>query len=102
MQRSTLKPSKIVPVSAKITAYENSILEALSEECGATKSAIIRIAILKLILELLEGELRSSIKLKLPPGYEMIVEEIAKEGGALFDDCLNRILGEKGDEWRRI
>lgn len=94
MQRSALKPSKIVPVSAKITAYESSILDVLSEECNMTKSAIIRIAILRLFLEIFDEELKASVRLKLPPGYELIIEEIASEGGALFRDCMNRLLKE--------
>lgn len=94
-----IKPSKVVPVSSKLTEYENSILEAIAQACGVTKSSIVRVAVLRLLEEAIEND-RLEIKKRLVPGYITMFELLKEEALESYRKCLARMRGDGTEQAR--
>lgn len=83
-----MKPSSIVPISFRVTVYEAYVLKLLSMKCGLTRSTLVRIALLKLIRDLMGNGM---VKGELPPGYEGMLEQLCSEYEELLSKCINKL-----------
>jgi hypothetical protein len=83
-----LKPSSIVPISFRVTVYEAYVLKLLSMKCGLTRSTLVRIALLKLIRDLMGNGM---VKGELPPGYDSMLEQLCSEYEELLSKCINKL-----------
>ncbi|MEN2999268.1 MAG: hypothetical protein ABDH61_01650 [Acidilobaceae archaeon] len=94
-----LKPSRLVPVSSKLTEYENSVLEAMAHACGLTKSSIIRAALAKLLEEAMKND-REEIKKRLAPGYDIMFALLKEEALESYRKCISRMRGDGAEQAR--
>ncbi len=83
-----MKPSSIVPISFRVTVYEAYVLKLLSMKCGLTRSTLVRIALLKLIRDLMGNGM---VKGELPPGYDSMLEQLCSEYEELLSKCINKL-----------
>jgi hypothetical protein len=88
LRRRLLKPSSIVPISFRVTVYEAYVLKLLSMKCGLTRSTLVRIALLKLIRDLMGNGM---VKGELPPGYDSMLEQLCSEYEELLSKCINKL-----------
>lgn len=88
MKRGGLKPSAIVPVSSKLTVYENYLLGLLASKCGVTKSSLVRLAILRLFKEILDS---NKILEGLTPGYYNMLKILIAEADDEYVRCINKL-----------
>ncbi len=83
-----MKPSSIAPISFRVTVYEAHVLKLLSMKCGLTRSTLVRIALLKLIRDLVGNGM---VKGELPPGYDSMLEQLCSEYEELLSKCINKL-----------
>jgi hypothetical protein len=88
LRRRLLKPSSIVAISFRVTVYEAYVLKLLSMKCGLTRSTLVRIALLKLIRDLMGNGM---VKGELPPGYDSMLEQLCSEYEELLSKCINKL-----------
>ena len=88
LRRRLLKPSSIVPISFRVTVYEAYVLKLLSMKCGLTRSTLVRIALLKLIRDLMGNGM---VKGELPLGYYSMLERLCSEYEELLSKCINKL-----------
>jgi hypothetical protein len=88
LRRRLLKPSSIIPISFRVTVYEAYALKLLSMKCGLTRSTLVRIALLKLIRDLMGNGM---VKGELPPGYDSMLEQLCSEYEELLSKCINKL-----------
>ncbi|MEM0366836.1 MAG: hypothetical protein QXO93_01580 [Acidilobaceae archaeon] len=93
MRKLSLKPANIITISTKITEYENTILDVIADECNLTKSKLIKIAITKLIEEIIQNDTRNIIQSRLISGYNIVFNTIKEDSKITLDKCISRIRG---------
>jgi hypothetical protein len=57
-------------------------------KCGLTRSTLVRIALLKLIRDLMGNGM---VKGELPPGYDSMLEQLCSEYEELLSKCINKL-----------
>lgn len=91
LKRRWLKPSYVVPVSFRVTAYEDHLLRVLAAKCGVSRSMIVRVAVLRLITSLLED---GRIVGELPTGYEGVLRQLGSEAKEILEKCVDKLQVE--------
>ncbi len=83
-----MKPSSIVPVSLRVTTYEDYVLKVLSERCGIPKSTVVRVALLRLISSLMEN---TKMAEELPQGYNDMLKQLKSEAEEVLNKCVSKL-----------
>ena len=88
MKRKWLKPSSVIPISFKATVYEDHLLRLIALKCGVSKSFIVRVALLRLLVSLIRD---SGLKKELTPGYDYILEQMSSEVEEILNKCISKL-----------
>ncbi len=78
----------MVPISFRVTTYEDYLLRVLATKCGVSRSMIVRVAVLRLIASLLED---GRIVGELPTGYESMLRQLGSEAKEILEKCVDKL-----------
>lgn len=89
MRRKWFKPSSIVPIALKVTVYEDYLLKLLAAKCGVSKSTLVRVALLRMLVRIVDEN--SVVRRELPPGYDSMLKELSRDVEGILEKCVEKL-----------
>lgn len=89
MRRKWFKPSSIVPIAFKVTVYEDYLLKLLAAKCGVSKSILVRVALLRMLVRIVDEN--SVVRRELPPGYDSMLKELSRDVEGILEKCVEKL-----------
>jgi hypothetical protein len=89
LKKEWLKPSSTVTIAFKVTVYEDYVLRLLAAKCNTSKSALVRAALLRLLVGVIVEN--SWVRGELPPGYDSMLRRLSKDVEEVLDKCIDKL-----------
>jgi hypothetical protein len=78
-----------VPIAFKVTVYEDYLLKLLAAKCGVSKSALVRVALLRMLVRIVDEN--SVVRRELPPGYDSMLKELSRDVEGILEKCVEKL-----------
>jgi DNA-binding MurR/RpiR family transcriptional regulator len=78
-----------VPIAFKVTVYEDYLLKLLAAKCGVSKSTLVRVALLRMLVGIVEEN--SFVRRELPPGYDSMLKELSRDVEGILEKCVEKL-----------
>jgi hypothetical protein len=78
-----------VPIAFKVTVYEDYLLKLLAAKCGVSKSTLVRVALLRMLVRIVDEN--SVVRRELPPGYDSMLKELSRDVEGILEKCVEKL-----------
>jgi hypothetical protein len=78
-----------VPIAFKVTVYEDYLLKLLAAKCGVSKSTLVRVALLRMLVRIVDEN--SVARRELPPGYDSMLKELSRDIEGILEKCVEKL-----------
>lgn len=78
-----------MPIAFKVTVYEDYLLKLLAAKCGVSKSTLVRVALLRMLVRIVDEN--SVVRRELPPGYDSMLKELSRDVEGILEKCVEKL-----------